>query len=111
MKTEKTTVRKKSPTKSSTATAKSAVPASAAPAASVFEAIPERISTMQVMAPEAPTAKAIATPTASQCEITSDLIAARAYVIWEEQGRPHGHDLANWLLAESQLKQEQSFTA
>jgi hypothetical protein len=45
-------------------------------------------------------------------EITSDLIAERAYILWEKQGRPPGHDVANWLLAESQLKQEiQSFTA
>lgn len=59
------------------------------------------------------TTTATAAPiTAPRREITSDLIAARAYVIWEQQGRPHGRDLANWLLAESQLKQEiQSFTA
>jgi hypothetical protein len=45
-------------------------------------------------------------------EITRDLIAARAYIIWEQQGRPQGNDVANWLLAESQLKEEiQSFTA
>jgi hypothetical protein len=45
-------------------------------------------------------------------EITTDLIAQRAYIIWEQQGRPHGHDLANWFLAEDQLKREfQSFTA
>jgi hypothetical protein len=49
---------------------------------------------------------------ASQREITSELIAARAYNLWEQQGRPHGRDVANWLLAESQLKQEtQSFGA
>ena len=45
-------------------------------------------------------------------EITSDLIAARAYIIWEQQGRPPGNDVANWLLAENQLKREiQSFPA
>jgi hypothetical protein len=45
-------------------------------------------------------------------EITTELIAQRAYVIWEQQGRPHGHEEANWLLAEKQLRQEiQSFTA
>jgi hypothetical protein len=42
----------------------------------------------------------------SRLEITNELIAARAYILWEKQGRPHGHDVANWLLAESQLKQE-----
>ena len=41
-----------------------------------------------------------------QVEITNESIAARAYILWEKQGRPHGHDVANWLLAESQLKQE-----
>jgi hypothetical protein len=44
--------------------------------------------------------------TAPGREITTELIAARAFVIWEQQGRPHGRDVANWLLAESQLKQE-----
>jgi hypothetical protein len=39
-------------------------------------------------------------------EITSELIAARAYFLWKEQGCPQGNDQANWLLAESQLKQE-----
>jgi len=55
--------------------------------------------------------KAAATEIAARHEITSDLIAVRAYIIWEQQGRPQGHDVANWLLAERQLKQEQSFTA
>jgi tRNA(Ile2) C34 agmatinyltransferase TiaS len=56
-----------------------------------------------------PAAAAVAAP---RREITTELIAARAYIIWEQQGRPHGRDMANWLLAESQLKQEvQSFTA
>jgi len=45
-------------------------------------------------------------------EITSDLIALRAYNLWEQQGRPQGREKDNWLLAESQLKQEiRSFTA
>jgi hypothetical protein len=56
-----------------------------------------------------PAAAAVAAP---RREITTELIAARAYIIWEQQGRPHGRDMANWLLAESQLKQEvQSLTA
>jgi hypothetical protein len=59
----------------------------------------------------AATVAAIA-PVAQRRELSSDVIAARAYVIWEQQGRPHGKDRENWLLAESQLKQEiQSFTA
>jgi hypothetical protein len=50
-------------------------------------------------------ATAVSMPT-PRLEITNELIAARAYILWEKQGRPHGHDVANWLLAESQLKQE-----
>ena len=58
-------------------------------------------------------AKASPVPAAApRREITSEIIAARAYTIWEQKGRPQGGDLENWLLAESQLKQEvQSFTA
>ena len=69
---------------------------------------PSRKKSAAVAAAEAPAAAA----TLSRREINSDLIAARAYTIWEQQGRPQGNDLQNWLQAESQLKQEiQSFTA
>lgn len=30
-------------------------------------------------------------------------IARRAYEIWEEEGRPHGHDRAHWDRAEREL--------
>ena len=30
--------------------------------------------------------------------------AVRAYLIWEEEGRPHGRHEAHWLQAEKQLK-------
>ena len=103
MKTEKT-IKAKTPTASAKAAPK--VPASIG-----LEAAPRRESTMKVAAPEAPTAQATPAKAAPRQEITGDLIAARAYIIWEQQGRPQGSDLANWLLAESQLKQEQSFTA
>jgi hypothetical protein len=57
-------------------------------------------------------APSVAAMTAPRREVTTELIAQRAYILWEKQGCPHGHDLANWLLAEKQLKQEiQSFTA
>ena len=59
----------------------------------------------------APQKSAATSMTASRHEVTKDVIAKRAYIIWEQQGRPQGHDMANWLLAEKQLKQEQSFTA
>jgi hypothetical protein len=38
--------------------------------------------------------------------LTSDQIAARAYVIWESNGRQHGHDDHNWREAERQLLAE-----
>lgn len=61
----------------------------------------------------APIAEKASTPAmaAPRRELTTDLIATRAYILWEQQGKPQGRELANWLLAESQLKQEiQSFT-
>ena len=55
----------------------------------------------------APAAKAAPTKTPMPPrEITTDLIAVRAYILWEKQGCPQGNELANWLQAESQLKQE-----
>ncbi len=70
--------------------------------------VPVRAATATAVAAKAP-AKQM---TAPRREITTDLIAQRAYIIWEQQGRPQGKDLQNWLLAENQLKQEiQSFTA
>ena len=37
-------------------------------------------------------------------EPTTDEIALRAHQIWMEQGCPHGHDVDNWLEAQSQLR-------
>ena len=118
-----------------------ATPAAKAPAAKAPEATPVRQPSAKVTASPAPMAPAapVATPPAAppvaptvvakvqprpvvapqtesrapqRREITSDLIALRAYNLWEQQGRPQGREMANWLLAESQLKQEvQSFTA
>jgi hypothetical protein len=34
---------------------------------------------------------------------TSEQIARAAYLMWEQEGRPHGRDLQHWLQAESQL--------
>lgn len=60
-------------------------------------------------APTAPTPKAsvktIATAVASRREITTDNIAACAYTLWDQSGRPHGRDMEFWLKAEQQLKQ------
>lgn len=30
-------------------------------------------------------------------------IAMRSYLIWEEEGRPHGQDVDHWLQAETEL--------
>ena len=79
-----------------------------APAENGHETAPVPQRSITVAAPEATAAPAAARHIAPQRKITTDLIAARAYILWEQQGRPHGHDVANWLLAESQLKEEQS---
>ncbi len=50
-----------------------------------------------------------AAPTVPALEITSEQIARRAYFIWEQQGRPAGKEREHWMLAEQQLKAEQSF--
>jgi hypothetical protein len=102
MKTEKTMK-----TKSSTATKA----ASTAKAVNGLETSRTRKRTLTVAALEPPTAHPARTEMSSPQEISNDMIAVRAFIIWEQQGRPHGRDVANWLLAESQLKQEQSFSA
>lgn len=33
-------------------------------------------------------------------------VAARAYALWEAQGRPDGHDLDHWLQAEQEVTVE-----
>ncbi len=77
------------------------------------KAAPQTTSPVVAQVQARPVAAPKAAPQASaRREITNELIAARAYTIWEQQGRPQGRERDNWLLAESQLKQEiQSFTA
>jgi hypothetical protein len=36
-------------------------------------------------------------------QLTQQDIAARAYQLWEEEGRPHGRDLDHWSKAASEL--------
>lgn len=46
--------------------------------------------------------------------VTTEIIAARAYSLWEKDGRPHGRDMDYWLRAETELQQPmppQSFAA
>jgi H+-transporting ATPase len=92
-----------------------AAKAPVAPAAPVVksETAPIVAPTVVAQVPQRPVVAPQAEPQAPQRrEITSDVIALRAYNLWEQQGRPPGREMANWLLAESQLKQEiQSFTA
>jgi hypothetical protein len=38
--------------------------------------------------------------------ISTEQIATRAYLIWEQHDRPQGNEQANWLEAEKQLQQE-----
>ena len=48
----------------------------------------------------------------SSRQITTEIIASRAYTLWEQAGRPQGRDVEYWLQAETQLKQgSQSFSA
>jgi len=37
---------------------------------------------------------------------TDEEIAARAFAIWEKQGRPEGQQMDNWLQAERELTEE-----
>lgn len=37
-------------------------------------------------------------------------VAHRAHIIWEERGRPEGHDVEIWLEAERQLINERNYT-
>ena len=44
--------------------------------------------------------------TSEQLQDMTDQVRARAYELYELRGREDGHDLDDWLLAESQLIQE-----
>jgi hypothetical protein len=43
--------------------------------------------------------------TAQLAAPTSEEIAACAYSIWEQEGRPEGREVEHWLAAEIQLRQ------
>jgi hypothetical protein len=40
---------------------------------------------------------------ANREQMIRQLIAVRAYEMWESQGRPHGHDAAHWRQAEQDI--------
>jgi len=44
-----------------------------------------------------------AKPDQSSLESADDLIRVRAYQLYEERGRDDGHELDDWLVAESEL--------
>lgn len=100
IKTTKTPSKKTAP-----AAAKPVAPAVATngPAAKPVEAKP---------ATPAAAPKAAAPAVVARREITSDNIASRAYLLWEQAGRPHGRDLEFWSQAEHQVQQTaHSFSA
>lgn len=36
--------------------------------------------------------------------VTDADVAVRAYLIWQQEGRPEGHHVEHWLAAEAQLR-------
>ncbi len=38
-----------------------------------------------------------------RCQSIHNLIAERAYELWENEGRPHGHEQLHWHRAESEI--------
>jgi len=63
------------------------------------------------MKPAGPTANPRRTPTMMTIKSTPDLqeqIRRRAYKLYEQRGRDHGHDLADWLQGESEVTQQKS---
>jgi hypothetical protein len=89
-------------TKVKVSTAAKAKPASKTVKAKTSAAKPAKTPAKPVV-----TAKKSA-PTAipARREITTEIISARAYTLWDQAGRPQGRDMEYWLQAESQLKQE-----
>jgi hypothetical protein len=53
-----------------------------------------------------PPVRTMAPPPARPAEITSEMIAQRAYEIWVRKGRPAGTADQDWLDAEAQLRAE-----
>ena len=54
----------------------------------------------------APVAKKVKTAAPAARVITTEVISARAFALWDQAGRPQGRDLDFWFQAENQLKQE-----
>jgi hypothetical protein len=61
-----------------------------------------------------PTLAKPAPQTSQITQSTSELqehIRRRAYELYEERGRDDGHEMDDWLLAESELAQQEAMTA
>jgi hypothetical protein len=59
-----------------------------------------------VAANPAPVARAGVRTAAGRSALTREMIAKRAFQIWERKGKPLGLDLENWRQAERELKAE-----
>jgi hypothetical protein len=96
----------KSNTKTSVkATGKARKAAALTPEASAVEASHSTPSAAKVKTAPATTAPVTpVVPAGVKATPPPESIATRAYMLWEQAGRPQGRDLEYWLLAEAQLK-------
>ncbi len=58
-----------------------------------------------------PTASTTAQPTTKSTSEVQEKIRRRAYELYEERGRDDGHDLEDWLQAESEVNRQKAKTA
>jgi len=58
-----------------------------------------------------PTASTTAQPTTESTSEVQEKIRRRAYELYEERGRDDGHDLEDWLQAESEVNRQKAKTA
>ncbi len=63
------------------------------------------MATKRTKAPANANAQVANTPAAPASRApSSDAVAARAYEIWRQSGGAHGHDQADWVQAERELR-------
>jgi len=74
-----------------------ALPATGGDAVAVWHPRPVRHEPWEVLAMSKP-------GQVNREQMIRQLIAVRAYEMWESQGRPHGHDAAHWRQAEQDIK-------
>jgi hypothetical protein len=102
--TNKTTAKTASKTKATAMSTKASVAPGVKPAKAVKKPAPTDPTPK-------PSVKTTAPAVALRREITTENIAACAYTLWDQSGRPHGRDMEFWLKAEQQLKQERQSLA